>query len=76
MHHALSSTPVNGMGYETMLRNATGPRGTATECKALLLIMALIKRLLEAAGLRRSVEERGKERERKKERKKDERRGK
>ena len=63
MHHVLSSTPVNGMGHETMLRNATGPRGTATECRALLLIMALIKRLLDAAGLRRSVEERERERE-------------
>ncbi len=75
VHHALSSTPLNGMGHETKLRNATGPRGTATECSALLLIMVLIKRLLDAAGLGKSVEESfffflKKERKEKKEKKK------
>lgn len=67
VHHALSSTLLKEMGHETKLRNVTGPRGTAIEFRALLIIMVLIKRLLDGTGLGRSMEERKKERKENKE---------
>lgn len=61
----VKQTRLNGTGYETKLRDATGAWGTTTECRALLLIMVLIKRLLDATGLGRSMEESNKKQKRK-----------
>lgn len=71
VHHALSSTCLNGMGHETKHRNTTGPGGIAAECRALFLVMTLIQRIFRhcwTAEVHRGALKKNKKRKEKKKR--------